>query len=95
MVGRSVSRATKQSEGTVSAASIRHAGTIHTRSRTTEGVAHLELEFLCLESQVFSLNMQDAFLKLGPSMLSEVGIPLDSEREERNLVTQLANRLSE
>ena len=53
----------------------------------------LNMEFLCLESQVFSLNMQDAFLKLGPSMLSEVGIPLDAERDERNTVTQLANRL--
>jgi hypothetical protein len=53
----------------------------------------LNMEFLCLESQVFSLNMQDAFLKLGPSMLSEVGIPLDAERDERNLITQLANRL--
>lgn len=51
------------------------------------------MEFLCLESQVFSLNMPDAFLKLGPSMLSEVGIPLDAERDERNTITQLANRL--
>ena len=53
----------------------------------------LNMEFLCLESQVFSLNMQDSFLKLGPSMLSTVGIPLDAERDERNHITQLANRL--
>ena len=53
----------------------------------------LNMEFLCMESQVFSLGMQDSFLKLGPTMLSNVGIPLEAERDERNHITQLANRL--
>jgi hypothetical protein len=53
----------------------------------------LNMEFLCIESQVFSLDMQGSFSQVGPTMLCPGSLPIDQQQAERNTVLSMATRL--
>lgn len=53
----------------------------------------LNMEFLCVESQIFSLNMQRGFVHTGPNMLAPDECPIDQQQLERHCVLSVATRL--
>jgi syntaxin-binding protein 1 len=53
----------------------------------------LNMEFLCLEPQVFTLNMQRGFIDAGPGMLAPSEAPIEQQTTERACVATIATRL--